>query len=154
MGKISGWRVLLGGLFAGAILLLGQGLLYMKLLAPQAAGLVKDNLWLPEPAFGSAVWAMIVVDLATGVLLAWLYAAIRPRLGPGLVTAIIAGLAAWSLMFLQGWVPEYVWSPRLRETAPLQAVVSLVLYLLAASAAAWLYSEANGPAGSGRRRGR
>jgi len=153
MGKISGWRVLLGGLFAGAILLLGQGLLFAKLLAPQSAGLIKDNLWLADAAAGGAVWVMIVVDLLTGILIAWLYAAVRPRLGAGLMTAIIVGLAAWSLMFLQGWVPEYVWAPRLRETVPLQAVVTLVLYLLAASVAAWLYSEAD-EGGSARRKGR
>jgi len=153
MGKISGWRVLLGGLFAGAILLLGQGLLFAKLLVPQSAGLIKDNLWLADAASGGAVWVMIVSDLLTGVLIAWLYAAVRPRLGAGLMTAIIVGLAAWCLMFLQGWVPEYAWAPRLRETVPLQALVSLVLYLLAASVAAWLYSEAL-EGGNARRKGR
>jgi hypothetical protein len=152
MGKISGWRVLLGGLFAGAILFIGQGLLYLKLAAPMAAELMKEGLAIPATEVHPAVAAQAVLDILTGFLLAWLYAAIRPRLGAGLVTAIVAGLAAWTLMFLQSWAPVFIWSPRMRGLAPLEAVVSLVLYLVAASVAAWLYSEA--PAGSGRGRGR
>jgi hypothetical protein len=70
------------------------------------------------------------------------------------MTAIVAGLAVWMLLFLQNWLPQFVWSPRARASAPLDAVVNLVVYLVAASAAAWLYSEADEGAGAVRRRGR
>lgn len=150
MGRISGWRVLLGGLFGGAVLFLGQGLLYMKLLAPGHAALARDGLWLSAEGMTGGVAVTALADLLTGFLLAWLYAAVRPRLGAGLMTAIVTGLSAWTLVFLQGFLPEYVWMPRLRDSAPLEAVVGLVLYLVATSVAAWLYSEAD--AGGARRK--
>src|SRR5262245_56171094 len=116
MGRISTWQVLVGGAFAGVVLWFGHGFLHMVLLTEFGEGLVKDGLLIsPEQAKASAAVAtMFLVDLATGVLLAWLYAAVRPRLGAGLMTAITVGLAGWAMHVLQAGIPMYVWHPRFR----------------------------------------
>jgi hypothetical protein len=36
-----------------------------------------------------------LLGLATGIALIWVYAAIRPRFGAGVKTAVYAGLAVW-----------------------------------------------------------
>ena len=41
-----------------------------------------------------------VIGLLTGLVAIWVYAAIRPRFGAGIKTAIYAGLAVWILTVL------------------------------------------------------
>jgi hypothetical protein len=38
-----------------------------------------------------------LIGLAYGILMVWLYVAIRPRYGAGPKTAALAGLAAWAI---------------------------------------------------------
>src|SRR6266699_5485447 len=45
----------------------------------------------------SAMISNIVMDFVLGVLLVWTYAAIRPRFGPGVRTAIYAAVLFWIL---------------------------------------------------------
>src|SRR5207249_12113958 len=47
------------------------------------------------PIPDSMIWVFVVWDIVMGIGLVWLYAAIRPRFGPGAKTAVIAGLALW-----------------------------------------------------------
>lgn len=143
MGRISAWRVLFGGALAGLVLFGGQGFVHMNLLKEFSEGLVKEKLLITpaEAQAQGALWAMATVNILTGFLLAWLYAAVRPRLGAGLMTAIVTGLAVWALMFLQGSVPEYVWMPRFREDAITEALANVVLYVAATALAGWVYSE-------------
>lgn len=49
----------------------------------------------------TGAWFFVCVDLAMGIWAIWLYAAIRPRYGPGPRTAIIAGFAWWFIKSLQ-----------------------------------------------------
>jgi hypothetical protein len=62
--------------------------------------------------------AMVGVMILYGVALIWIYAAIRPRFGPGPLTAIVAGLTLWviawgllgALMCLTGMItPRIAW---------------------------------------------
>ena len=41
--------------------------------------------------------AFLLIDFALGILLVWLYAAIRPRFGAGVATAVKAAVFAWML---------------------------------------------------------
>ena len=43
----------------------------------------------------------IALDLLTGISILWLYAAIRPRYGPGAKTATIAAFASWFIVSLE-----------------------------------------------------
>lgn len=70
----------------------------------------------------------------------WLYAAIRPRYGPGPKTALVAGFAWWVIVSLQsgkwvavGFVPVKATLARLAITLP--------AILLAALVGAWPYEE-------------
>ena len=53
----------------------------------------------------------IVMDLVLGILLVWTYAAIRPRFGPGVKTAVYAAFLFWILaaIFLSGYL-HWEWS--------------------------------------------
>lgn len=143
MGKISTWRVLVGGAFAGVLLWFGHGFVHMVLLKDFGSGLVKDGLMIgPEEMKASgALLTMFCTDLLTGFLIAWLYAAVRPRLGAGLMTAITTGLAVWALLFLQAGIPEYVWIPRFREATVLGSLAGVIQFTVAAAVAGWVYAE-------------
>jgi hypothetical protein len=103
-------RILLGGLVAGVVAnLIGfginVGLLERRYKAGQASG-----LFLQEPRLPFVVIQPLLL-LAIGVVLAWLYAAARPRLGPGPKTAILVGLA---VAFVAAVPPNFdtaCWSP-------------------------------------------
>ena len=87
----------------------------------------------------SALVTFITVDTALGFLLAWVYAAIRPRLGPGPSTAVIASFVVYGVAALQmatygGWfIP---WDLFIRSSA-----LSLVSFVAAGLAGAWVYKE-------------
>jgi hypothetical protein len=83
----------------------------------------------------------IIMDFIVGILTVWLYAAIRPRYGPGPKTAIYAGLTVWFLAYLRsrlGFVAIGVFSTGLMMFAVLWALVEMIL---ASLAGAWLYKE-------------
>src|SRR5262245_1739575 len=87
-----------------------------------------------------ALATQIIVDCGFGFILAWLYAAIRPRLGPGASTAVIAALATFGIANAQmalfgGWLVG--WDLYIRTAA-----LSLVAMIIAGLAAGWVYKEA------------
>ena len=92
MGRINVKGVLLGGIVTGIVLNVYDFLMYGVLLkadfeaALQAIGKTMDP---------SAIYLFVVVDFLFGIWAVWLYAAIRPRFGPGPRTALIAGLFMW-----------------------------------------------------------
>ena len=93
MGKINFGRVILGGIVAGIV---GDILGYLVdglMLAPQWAAGMKA-LGRPELSVSQSV-AFSIIGLVYGILMVWLYAAIRPRYGPGRQIAVLAGLAIW-----------------------------------------------------------
>jgi hypothetical protein len=95
MGKINVGRLILGGIVAG--------------IAIDIVDYFVDGVWLAQrwadgmAALGHANFTSVqiiefnVIGLITGILAIWLYAAIRPRFGAGVKTAIIAGLVVWAL---------------------------------------------------------
>ena len=139
MPTINYSGVLLGGLVAGTLLALGEAVLGTVVLS----GEWEQTSVEPE-AMTYGTWrslAVISVVFATGFVLTWLYAAIRPRFGPGPKTAIIAGLAlwtvAWALMGLSLTFSGMV-TPRI---ALVSAIWGLFEVPLASLAGAWLYRE-------------
>jgi hypothetical protein len=89
----------------------------------------------------------LVTTIVLGLLLAWLYAAIRPRYGPGPMTALRAGTFLW----VATWLIYYVWlAPSGRGLLflkPGQTAIALAGeltgVLLGALGAARLYREGN-----------
>ena len=89
---------------------------------------------------GGAIAAQVITQFIVGILIVWLYAAMRPRFGPGMGTAAKAGLVVWfcGLLFYQDWLHMGLMS------VGSYAIIS-VLQIIALLAAAWvggtLYKE-------------
>jgi hypothetical protein len=137
--KINVGRVLLGGLLAGVVLNIGEAMLNGVVLAELAK---QDFDRLHLPATGPSFLARAVtITFLLGIVIVYLYAAIRPRFGPGVKTAICAGLLAWFFVYLYaGYIYEAmgVVSPK---PFVIGLVWGLVEYSLGAVAGAWLYKE-------------
>jgi hypothetical protein len=93
MGRINIGRVIVGGFVAGVVSDVLAYLVDGVLLAPKwAAGMAA----LGHPDLSSNAWiGFNLLGLVGGIALIWIYAAIRPRLGAGVKTAIYAGIAVW-----------------------------------------------------------
>ena len=59
----------------------------------------------PQPIY---LISLIVMTFVLGIASVWLYAAIRPRFGPGAATAVCAGLAVWVIAHV--WSGIYLWA--------------------------------------------
>jgi len=98
MGKINVGRLILGGIVAGIAIDLIDYFVDGVWLAPRwadgMAALGHGNF-----SSGQVIW-FNVIGLLSGIAAIWVYAAIRPRFGPGVKTAIYAGLAVWILSTL------------------------------------------------------
>lgn len=99
MGKISWLRVLVGGILAGFAVMgahFAGGYVYtVKAGADISVVLFVRSInapWLHAPEF------------LMGLLIAWVYAAIRPRFGAGPRTAILAGFFTWFCGYIFPWV--------------------------------------------------
>jgi hypothetical protein len=140
MGKINIGRLLLGGIVAGIVGNILGFLVDGLILAPQWGAGMRA---LGKSDFSTSQnVGFNLVGLAFGILVVWLYAAIRPRLGAGAKTAVYAGLAAWAmgillpniaLMGVTGLFPSGL-------TATTTAL-AIVEWVLAALAGAALYKE-------------
>ena len=140
MGKINMGRVIIAGLVAGVVSDVLGYLVDGVLLAPQWTD---GMLALGRDEFSPYQWIWFnLIGIVTGIVLIWIYAAIRPRLGPGPKTAICAGLAVWVLSSL---LPNlsFMWFAGLfahRLTA-MTTVGGLFEILFGALAGAALYQE-------------
>lgn len=139
MGKINMGKVIVGGLVAGVVLNVFDYVLHGVVLADDwAAAMTALG---KTPNMDAAIPYYVTFDFITGILLVWVYAAIRPRFGAGVMTAVIAGVAGWALVCL---VPTlYMWPGGLfpMNLLVMPAVVSLVSQPVATVAGAWLYKE-------------
>src|SRR6185436_17691206 len=101
-------KVVVGGLVAGIVnnvlgflvqgMLLGPRMMdEMLAAAPSLKGKGEDPM---------TMTGRIVGGFAIGLLLVWLYAAMRPRFGPGPKTAILAAFAVWfcGFIFYMDWL--------------------------------------------------
>ncbi len=139
MNKINVGRVLLGGLLAGVVLNIGEAMLNSVLLADKMKEDF-DRLHLPDPGTPFITKAVTITFLL-GIVIVYLYAAIRPRFGAGLKTAVCAGLIAWFFVYLYaGYIYEAmgIVSPK---PFMIGLVWGIVEYSLGAIAGAWLYKE-------------
>lgn len=99
MAKINLGRVILGGIVAGIVADIIDYLVDGLWLAPRwADGMKALN---HPPAFSiSSIVEFQLIGIVGGIVAIWLYAAIRPRFGPGVQTAVYAGVAVWVLTAL------------------------------------------------------
>jgi len=108
-------RIVLAGLVAGLVMNVIDGFTNgFVLVAQWAAETARLNPDLMAKVTTSSTVGWIVVDFALGLLLVCLYAAIRPRLGPGPTTAFLAAgflwLAAHVMFASYAFMGLYSWS--------------------------------------------
>ncbi len=141
MGKINVGRLILGGIVAGIVGDLldypVDGMWLAKMWSGQMSLLGKT-----EFSTSQILWFNLF-GIITGLVAIWIYAGIRPRFGPGVKTAIYAGVAVWILAFL---VPNFalMWATHL-FTGHLVGYTTLGAFVecvVGAIAGAALYKEA------------
>jgi hypothetical protein len=92
-----------------------------------------------------AIPFFVVASFVMGIGVVWLYAAARPRLGPGAKTAALTGLAFWVFAYA---IPAADGVMARLQPGRLTATITLILLvgtILASLCGAWLYKEAANP---------
>lgn len=142
MGKINMSRVIIGGLVAGLVINVVDGVLNALLLANQwtdyMRGLGKAVAFSTNQIIG-----FNLVGFVIGILMVRRYAAIRPRFGAGPQTAVRAGIAIWLIgnalpnatYVIAGLAPANI--------TYITIAVGIVEYVVAGLAGASLYKESN-----------
>ena len=139
MSRINLGRVLIGGLLAGVIINAGEFVLNGVLLAEEMnAAMAALNR--PPIAPAMIIW-FVLFSFGFAFVLVWTYAAIRPRLGPGVKTAICAATLCWGLGYLYPNLFFYVMNLFPRNVIILTSIWGLVEVVLAGIAGAWVYRE-------------
>ena len=139
MSNINTGRVILGGLVAGLVLNIGEFVLNDFVVGNQMKTFMTQHAF-SEPA-GSFVLIAVGLTFVMGIVLVLGYAMIRSRLGPGVKTAIIAGLFAWFGIYFYSGIIYGVLFGMPMGLIVISTVWGLVEYVLAAIAGAWLYKE-------------
>jgi hypothetical protein len=139
MGRINTSRVILGGIVAGIVINILAPLMHDVLLKNEhAAAMAALNKTMPTGGSTVAVW--VIYGFVWAIAAVWLYAAIRPRFGPGAMTAIRAALTAWFFgSFLMGIA---MWNLTLMPLSPLELFLELIASTIAVLSGAALYKEA------------
>ena len=146
MGKINLQKVIIGGLVAGVVLNVVDFITYGVVLKDDMAAAMAA---LGKPAVPDSMIPLFVgLDFVVGVFLVWLYAAIRPRFGPGPATAVKAGLAVWFIAGLMHALFEAPMGLMPTNLIVISTAVMLVACPLAAVVGAKFYTEGAG-AGAG-----
>ena len=139
MGSINMSRVLLGGLVAGLIIDVFEGVLNGVILAKdwETAMLAMNK----QPVTTNAIIAFNIWGIVLGIAAVWTYAAIRPRFGPGPKTGVIAGALVWVLCYFLGSVGLIVMGLFPANLMMIGLAVGAVEIVLATTVGARLYQE-------------
>ena len=81
---------------------------------------------------------------ASGFMLVWTYAAIRPRFGAGIKTAICASTLVWGLAYLYPNLFMIIINLFPRDMMVMATVWGLIEIIIAGIAGAWVYTEPDG----------
>ena len=138
---INSGKVVSGGLLAGLVFNVFDMLWNYTVLADDMKEMI-DRMHL-DPAvmtdFSKAIpW--IVIDFVIGLLIVWTYAAMRPRLGAGPKTAILAGMVPYVgiTAVMYGFTAIGVFTMGMFVKSSCLAIISTVVGSIAG---AWVYKE-------------
>jgi hypothetical protein len=133
-------RIVMGGLAAGLVINVSEGILNAVVLADDWARIMA-GMNKPAEFSGGQIVLFNVMGFMLGIAMVWLYAAIRPRYGAGPKTAICAGCATWTLAALLpsiGQVAMDLFPSGLIAFALLWALVEMIV---AGLVGGWIYRE-------------
>jgi hypothetical protein len=139
MDRINIGRVVAGGLLAGLVLNVFEYVLNGVILSDEWETAIA-NLGL-APTSGSAMAMFIVLFFLLGIIAVWLYAAMRPRFGPGPRTAVFAGLLVWVLVYVYPTMYNGLWPIFPHSLMMTATVVGFFEVPIGTMAGAWLYRE-------------
>lgn len=148
MAKMNLGRVLLGGIVAGIVIDIWEGVMRGVLLQDRAA----DAMAALGRTANVSVRQIVALDvwgLVVGIFTVLLYAAIRPRFGAGPKAAIFAGLMIWALVFALGIMPVVFLHLLPVSLSAITVCGELVMMILAGLAGGALYQEAAAAGGAG-----
>jgi uncharacterized BrkB/YihY/UPF0761 family membrane protein len=134
VGKINYSRVLIGGIVAGILFLLLDVLGYMLMQVDMEAWFTQHSLHEPP------MWVFYLSDILFGLMAVWLYAAIRPRFGPGWQTAAIAAAFMW-VFFTVAYFGFHMMGLFTQGDYMMMAGWGIVQVFVATLAGAWVYRE-------------
>jgi hypothetical protein len=139
MSRINFGRVAIGGLLAGLIIVFGEFILNGVLLAEQmTAAMVAIN---KPPVDNSMIVWFVLLGFGLGFMLVWTYAAMRPRFGAGVKTAICASMAVWGLAYLYPNLFMIITNIFPRDMMVMVTVWGLIELIVAGIAGAAVYQE-------------
>jgi hypothetical protein len=139
MGNINMRRVVLGGLAAGLLINISEFVLNAIVLADDmTAAMAALNR---PPVDNSMILWFVVLAFGIGLMTVWVYAAVRPRFGPGVRTAICASLLIWGLAFLYPNLFIVIMGLFPTKLMMIATVWGLAELLVAGVAGAWIYTE-------------
>ncbi len=133
-------RIVIGGIVAGLIVFAAHGIANGPLLMARYKALQSANVLQMQPRLNfPVVWGVLM--LLYGIGLAWFYAAVRPRLGPGPGTAVIVGIVLGLMANLPGEVSTYAWTFQGGYVAMVRFLAGLVGSIVGALVAGAIYKE-------------
>ena len=140
MSRINLGRVAIGGLLAGLIINFGEFILNGVLLEEQmTAAMAALN---KPPVDPSMIMWFVLFGFGLGFMLVWTYAAMRPRFGAGVKTAICASTLVWGLAYLYPNLFMIITNIFPRDMIVMVTVWGLIELIVAGIAGAAVYQEA------------
>lgn len=138
MGKINVGRVILGGLLAGLVMTVSEYILNTYVTADETSAIMQ-RLGLPQIGTEQII-GFVVLTFVVGIVLIWLYAAVRPRFGVGIKTAIIAAVALWVIAMISA-TGDVIVGITTADSLIVPGIWTLVETIVAAIAGGWVYQE-------------
>ena len=140
MARINTGRVIQGGLLAGLVLNVVSFANYSLIVGPKIMSAQQAGHFLQQPRFPFfPVW--VITMFLSGIALVWLYAAVRPRLGPGPGTALTVGLVAGVLMGIPDNLASAAWGTSGRFLPTMWMLEHVIGSAIATVVGAWWYKE-------------
>jgi hypothetical protein len=139
MRGINTGRVIVGGLLAGLLVNISEFVLNTFVIGQDMDAAMKA-MNRPPMNSGMIVW-FVVLGFLLGIATVWLYAAIRPRFGPGVTTAVCAASAVWFLAYAYPTAFMMILHVFPRKAMAISVVWGLVEIVVAGVGGAWAYTE-------------
>ncbi|OFW29533.1 MAG: hypothetical protein A3H97_01240 [Acidobacteria bacterium RIFCSPLOWO2_02_FULL_65_29] len=137
--SINVGRVIAGGLLAGLVINISEAILNLFVVAADMEAVLKErNL---PPLGMTPIVGFIVFGFLLGIGTIWLYAAMRPRLGPGVKTAVITAVVVWLLAYVYAGLGMSLMGLFPMGLMTFTLVWGLVEVVAGAVAGAWVYRE-------------
>lgn len=145
---INNSKVLAGGVAAGVVMnvmdYISNGVVFAERMKAESNAFKPGLGDMMAQMDGKSIAGYVIMDFIIGGLLVWTYAAMRPRFGPGVKTAVYTALAFWIFgsIVAVGYMQMGVMSSGLWLSFGAMYLVTLIL---ASIAGAFVYKEDSMP---------